>query len=390
MCYIEYNLEDNRPKIARCGHSICGYCIGKMTSCPLCITPFKCDTYSHNPYIDAFPPILPSRRLQPLPQTLLKDNHALVELLERKNNVYDLCYKTKEYNEFYCLECKVITCPKCIETSHRTHVLKKLLPETVLFERRTQQSIELVNRRIDKNADIEGRIGQLREEISDLMKLLPDRIDNVFTEMIGLLIDAKEEIQSSLKKEAESKLEKLAELSGRLTENSGFMKEVREALEAMKEAIRANDYKETPEQVQKFEGISSSLREMVQGMEADDNMVRLRTELAIDGCRFDRFDGLLRHVKEAIANSSKRAPLAPLCDGGSGSKAPGEAEVSREYRLYNSSLASNHSLMRSEDNISHFMYESSRLRMNYSREEADMSNSLQHSLPDDDEQLEYL
>ena len=100
---LEYNNQENEPRILTCGHTICLYCLkilmqsqAKNLLCPLC-----------------------KKKLGSLKRLNLDNfpkNYALLELVEDTKT-----YQThRSAVEMVCLDCEIEMCPKCIR-SHQGH-----------------------------------------------------------------------------------------------------------------------------------------------------------------------------------------------------------------------------------------------------------------------------
>ena len=59
--------------------------------------------------------------------TEFKDNYALLDLIDKKvKKDFDVCKASRQFEEFFCKECKEVICSECIDSKHSTHSLRKM------------------------------------------------------------------------------------------------------------------------------------------------------------------------------------------------------------------------------------------------------------------------
>ena len=99
VCLQRFDAKTRIPKCLACGHSLCSDCVSKVTACPLCNQRFN--------------------RFE------VNTNFSLLGYLEEKQGMSTICKCSNEPENYYCVDCKEITCDACSDLNHSEHLLRR-------------------------------------------------------------------------------------------------------------------------------------------------------------------------------------------------------------------------------------------------------------------------
>src|SRR3990167_1172579 len=233
VCYSEYDRETHKPKITQCGHSICEDCIKHMSKCCICkqeFQPVRDNTPGYHSYgghrmavfedsLDRYMQInsirsrydtwnRPAAPLVPTP--VYSTNFALLDLIDKKQpKQFTTCMKTKEYEDFYCLDCNSFTCNSCIDEDHINHSLKKIAHDVVVTVHSLDGIAGVVYKEIVDAVMMDDSLTALKQKNTEVALALPDKVNSFFDELIA-------EIQETRKKVLESVANSTVEKEGKV------------------------------------------------------------------------------------------------------------------------------------------------------------------------------
>ena len=134
VCYLGYDRHTNIPKVLPCGHTICSACIPNLERCAMCRyvinrRPVHNRQMMGDEYFQNFGYEHPNRD-----PSGANTNYQLLDLIEQKfkkdKKEFEVCQKSKMYKDIYCLDCKVLECQSCFDSSHIGHINRRI-PESI-------------------------------------------------------------------------------------------------------------------------------------------------------------------------------------------------------------------------------------------------------------------
>jgi zinc-RING finger domain len=243
VCYSEFDLDTHRPKITQCGHSICEDCIKHMSKCCICKQEFQQtrDTFSafyggnrigyFDDSLDRYMQInslrgrefgwnRPTVTLPPVVQPGYSTNYALLELIQKKQpKQFTTCSKSKEYEDFYCLECEKFTCNSCIDEDHVNHGLKKVTHDVVTTFHSLNSVAGVIDKEIIDAVMMDDSLSTLKQKNAEVAVALPEKINSFFDELIQEIQETRKKVLDSV---AKSSSEKETRVDNLITQNEAL------------------------------------------------------------------------------------------------------------------------------------------------------------------------
>lgn len=285
VCYSEFDRDAHKPKITQCGHSICEVCIKHMTKCCICKQEFQpqrsLPAGHHGQRLAYFEDSL-DRYMQlnslranqygwnraTVPETQpqgYSTNFALLELIEKKApKKFTTCIKTKEYEDFFCLDCGTFTCNSCIDEEHVNHGLKKIAHDVVVTVESLNKIAGTVDKEIVDAVMMDDSLAELKQKNKEVSQALPDKINAFFDELIQEIQETRKRVLESVATSSEEKETKLNLLIKQNEELKSQFSNVGEGVHGMLQQIKESKFKFSQELKPKSEELSD-LHKKAQG-----------------------------------------------------------------------------------------------------------------------------
>lgn len=277
VCYSEFDRDTHKPKITQCGHSICEDCIKHMTKCCICKQEFQPQrdilAGHHGQRMAYFEDSL-DRYMQlnslranqygwnrpPAPQLQQQGystNFALLELIEKKApKKYTTCIKSKEYEDFYCLDCGVFTCNTCIDEEHINHGLKKIAHDVVTTVESLNKIAGIVDKEIVDAVMMDDSLADLKQKNGEVAQALPEKINSFFDELIQEIQETRKKVLESVATSSVEKETKLNLLIKQNEELKSKFSDVGEGVHGMLQQIKESKFMFSQELKPKSEELS--------------------------------------------------------------------------------------------------------------------------------------
>lgn len=338
MCYLEFNRLQNKPKLAECGHTICEYCISRIDRCCLCNKPFQNNQRDHLHELRDLYGIhrmVPGQEALPLlfdrfsrgrrgGQESFRDNYALLEMIDKVSKEYSQCPLTKEYEEFYCADCHVFVCIKCIDSNHESHCLRRLPLSMCKFGTNVKeigQKIETGLKNVETTADL---LTKAKEQNEELLKRLPFEINDIFNEMIIKIDESRQFLLRELKENGElreSSIKQLTSSCKSLEEQFNVMTVTISEYEA---AAKAEFYKENLDLIENVHQSREKINELLVQSQINHGKLSISEINVLD--RSQTLKDILKKLKEML-------PKDPFHKNNPFNSGKSEEENNRLFRM---------------------------------------------------------
>ena len=251
---------------SECGHTICEHCIKQLSRCCMCNTSFR---QGRRYGRDRLAGLAPRDRdyfmdiIDPPVITEFKDNYALIHLMDKKvKKDFDVCKVSRQFEEFFCKECKEVLCSDCIDSCHSTHSLRKMSLPMFKASKNIRKKLDDSS---SKSAEIDSFLKKLQNiKISneELGLNAPKQIEQIFEKILVLLHDAKDQINTKIQREVTAKKKLISEAEESISSLSKALGETTDQMFQITHKIYLENFIEHTETLERAGKISLEVEKL--------------------------------------------------------------------------------------------------------------------------------
>lgn len=311
VCYNEYDTDNFKPKLADCGHTICQHCIKKLKKCCLCNTPFAPDRlltrhsdYFSHPLLANFASLESGNKF--------KDNYALIDVLEKHNKEYDVCRSSRLPEDFFCMDCRVTVCNKCIDQDHSEHAFRRISSEMYKITKTLSMKIEETQSKLLENLELQDTIDRAQTKNNTIKEEGRKIIDAMFDRMVVMIYNSRDHVKKFMEDDLTNKSELIERVSSSIEGMADSLTKLKDQMNDLRSEIKNDHYLKNSSFIERFE-------------ELDKDLIPLHKEVTLKIDEYssenfevnsmkDRLEIVISELKKVLPGYDKNHPTNPFDD----------------------------------------------------------------------------